>query len=375
MKKSIAAFVLSGAALLISCGSAPATSPSSTPAGTTNISSSSDSQPEEVAVTLKESYITSALTDGSYGAGSWNGLVHQLDLFDNGVYRYTTTELKYGYSMILGTTVVAKYGSYAKGASEDGLTQVTLNAASEVLLNSYSKAGGFSIVVTTPNQEYPVELPAQAQGEKNMANSKADVLAAYGAGAKVWVDAEKYSLSLLDPNTDEAPAPITAASDPIDILDGIEDFQIVNEFDFVVNEETQAMSSWDGVVHIVTIFDDNSYEYMTTALKYGYSMLLGTSSVCQFGQATIGKSEDGYTKVTLGQADEVLLNSFSKAGGFNIQVNTVDQEYPVELPAQAQGEKNMANSKADVINAYGQGGVFFLSDSTGTMSLVDPNAE
>ena len=393
MKKSIAhlsVFVLSSATLLLSCGNTPAASsnpsstPASTPVATSEAAASSavvtpseavSSAAEEVTVTLDESYITSEHTDGSYGDGSWNGLVHQLDLYSNGVYRYTSTELKYGYSMILGTTAVVTFGDYVKGGTEDGLTEVTLNAASEVFLNSYSKAGGFSIVVTTPNQEYPVELPAKVQGEVNMANSKEDVLAAYGQGTKVWVDASTYSLSFVDPNTDELPDAIETKSGAIDMIDDIKEFQIVNEFSSKKNEETGALSTWDGTVHIVSLFEDGSYDYMTTQLKYGYSMLLGTTSVDQVGIATIGQSEDDYTKVTLGTAKDVLLNSFSKAGGFNIQVNTLDQEYPVELPAKAQGEKNMANSKEDVINAYGQGGVVFLSDSTGTLSLVDPNAE
>ena len=386
MKKSIARlsiFALSSATLLMACGNTPAASSSSTPASASEASTSSavtsseeaTSSAEEVVVTLKESYITSELTAGSYGGGSWNGIVHQVDLFSNGVYRYTSTELKYGYSMILGTTAVVTFGDYVKGGTEDGLTEVTLNAASEVFLNSYSKAGGFSIVVTTPNQEYPVELPAKVQGEVNMANSKEDVLAAYGQGTKVWVDASTYSLSFVDPNTDELPDAIETKSGAIDMIDDIKEFQIVSEFSSTKNEETGALSTWDGTVHIVSLFENGSYDYMTTQLKYGYSMLLGTTSVDQVGIATIGQSEDDYTKVTLGTAKDVLLNSFSKAGGFNIQVNTLDQEYPVELPAKAQGEKNMANSKEDVINAYGQGGVVFLSDSTGTLSLVDPNAE
>ena len=376
-------FALSSATLLMACGNTPAAS-SSTPAASTSEASTStavtssaeaSSSEEEVVVTLKESYITSELTDGSYGQGSWNGIVHQVDLFSNGVYRHTSTELKYGYSMVLGTTAVVTFGDYVKGGTEDGLTEVTLKAASEVFLNSYSKAGGFSIVVTTPNQEYPVELPAKVQGEVNMANSKDDVLAAYGQGAKVWVDASTYSLSFVDPNTDEIPDAVTTKSGAIDMINDIKEFQIVSEFSSTKNEETGALSAWDGTVHIVSLFEDGSYDYITTELKYGYSMLLGTTSVDKTGTATIGASEDDYTKVTLGTATDVLLNSFSKAGGFNIQVNTLNQEYPVELPAKAQGEKNMANSKEDVINAYGQGGVVFLSDSTGTLSLVDPNAE
>ena len=102
-------------------------------------------------------------------------------------------------------------------------------------------------------------------------------------------------------------------------------------------------------------------------------MLLSTTTVVAEGAATVGASEDDYTKVTLGVADEVLLNSNSKAGGFNIQINTLNATYPVEMPAKAQGEKNMANSKQDVIDAYGASKTLFLSDSTGTMSLVNPN--
>ncbi|MCR5491162.1 MAG: hypothetical protein K6F32_03435 [Bacilli bacterium] len=395
MKKSISVLpilTLSSAALLMSCGGTATSSTAGTSSAASTATSSAVAESSEAVssteeastAVIAESYITSQLSAGSYGDSSWNALAYQLDLYDTGVYRYTTTTLMYGYSMILGTTATVNYGTFVKGDTEDGVTAITLNAAAEVLLNSYSKAGGFSIVVTTPNQEYPVELPAKTQGEKNMAQSKADVLDQYGAGAKVWVESDTYRLSFADPETDEVPAAVTTASgDVSSVIKNISKFQIVNEFDATikeaVNEETsevtKEMTAWTGNVHMATIYEDNSYDYFKSTIRYGYHMLLATTSVNTIGTATVGSSEDGYTKVTLGEADEVLLNSFSKAGGFNIQVNTVDQEYPVELPAQAQGEQNMAQSKDDVIAAYGQSVNFWLSDDSGTMSVTDPNAE
>ncbi|MBO5528468.1 MAG: hypothetical protein J6A47_04010 [Bacilli bacterium] len=367
------------AAGLAACGGTSASNSSATGLSAPTVGSSSDSVPSSEASSSQEvivpkvaySFIDSKLVDGNYGDGSWNAYVYQADLYDNGVYRYTETTMTYGYSMMLSTSAIMNYGTYTKGATEDGVTEYTLNAAAEVFLNAYSKAGGFSIVVETPTQEYPVELPAKQQGEKNMANSKQEVINECGLGKKIYADESKFVFTTLDPDTDEEGEPVTTPSgDVSSVLKDVNRFEIVNEF---ANPGSMGEGSWDGTVHIATIYDDNSYNYMTTSIKYGYSMLLSTTTVVAEGKATIGASEDDYTKVTLGVADEVLLNSNSKAGGFNIQINTINATYPVEMPAKAQGEKNMANSKQDVIDAYGASKALFLSDSTGTMSLVNPN--
>lgn len=360
------------AAGLAACGGTSSSNSSATGlSASVAPSSEASSSQEVVAPKLTSSFIDSKLVDGNYGDGSWNACVYQADLYDNGVYRYTETTMTYGYSMMLSTSAIMNYGTYTKGATEDGVTEYTLNAAAEVFLNSYSKAGGFSIVVETPSQEYPVELPAKVQGEKNMANSKQDVINEVGLGKKIYADESKFVFTTLDPDTDEEGEPVTTASgDVSSVLKDVNKFEIVNEF---ANPGSMGEGSWDGTVHIATVYDDNSYSYMTTSIKYGYRMLLSTTTVVAEGAATVGASEDDYTKVTLGVADEVLLNSNSKAGGFNIQINTLNATYPVELPAKAQGEKNMANSKQDVINAYGASKALFLSDSTGTMSLVNPN--
>ena len=394
MKKlfALATFALAGAALA-SCGSSTSSaSPSqssSTPASSSAgslpyLSSSSEESKPAAKADIKESYIYGETVESALG---FDIRAHHVALYDNGLYRYTVSELKYGYSMILGTSVVTQYGEYVKGAAEDGISELTLNKASEVLLNSYSLAGGFSIVINTLDQEYPVEMPAKAQGEKPMANSKADVLAAYGEGATMFVT-EKNDLSFLDADGEPGAAPTQGSGDVSSILGAVKDFQIVNEWNPVFTEKVvegeydessqpvtkKVLSSWDATAHSLITFEDGSYDYLCTTVKFGYSMILGTTTFNDLGKATYDSAEDGYTKVGLAAADRVLLNSYSKAGGFNIQIDTDHVEYPVEMPAKAQGEKPMANSKSDVVAAYGAPNYVYLSENSGTMSLVDPNA-
>ncbi len=370
-------------AILASCGatsSAPAASSvapaasSAEPAASSVVPSESSTTPVKASVV--ESYIYGETKESAMG---FDIRAHHVALYDNGLYRYTVSEMKYGYSMILGTTVVSQFGEFTKGEAEDGIAQVTLNKASEVLLNSYSLAGGFSIVLNTLNQTYPVEMPAKAQGEKPMANSKADILAAYGEGATIFVS-DKNDFSFVDADGEPGVAPTKASGDVSSILSSVKDFQIVNEWNPTFKEETvdsetkKTLTAWDATVHAVTTFEDGSYDYLNTCVKFGYSMILGTTTFNDIGKATYGTAEDGYVKVSLAAADRVLLNSYSKAGGFNIQIDTDKATYPVEMPAKAQGEKPMANSKADVIAAYGAPAEVFFSETTGTMSFVDPNA-
>lgn len=113
-----------------------------------------------------------------------------------------------------------------------------------------------------------------------------------------------------------------------------------------------------------------------TELTYAYSMVLGTTSVTTYGTYVDNGSEDGYAKYTLNAGADAIVASYSLAGGYSILVNTADEEqtYPAELPAKTQGEKNMAQSKEDVIKAYGQEQVFYFNESGVNMSLTDPNA-
>ena len=113
---------------------------------------------------------------------------HQINFYKQNVYEYVTTKITYGYSMNLGTEVTARYGTYVAGYSEDGISEYTLNKAAEVVLSSFSLAGGFKLQVNTtdPNQEYPAELPAQTQGEKRYANSKDDVINEYAPALTVY---------------------------------------------------------------------------------------------------------------------------------------------------------------------------------------------
>ena len=111
-----------------------------------------------------------------------------------------------------------------------------------------------------------------------------------------------------------------------------------------------------------------------TELTYAYSMVLGTTSVTTYGTYVDNGSADGYAKYTLNAGADAIVASYSLAGGFNIHIDTRNQTYPVELPAQTQGEKNMAQGKDDVIKAYGQEQVFYFNESGVNMSLTDPNA-
>ena len=227
---------------------------------------------------------------------------HQINFYKQNVYEYVTTRITYGYSMNLGTEV--------------------------------TKAGGFSIAINTadPNQIYPAELPAQTQGEKRYANSKDDVINAYGLGTKIYV--ENNVISFNDPNAEAGAeqAVVTTASESVkSVLN--KNFKKVQ-----VTSEIKAGAIGDLYqVYYMQVFDDNSYEYITTGINFGYSI---------------------------------------KAGGFSIAINTADpnQIYPAELPAQTQGEKRYANSKDDVIKEYAPEHTVFTSDADCVMSLVNPNA-
>ena len=77
---------------------------------------------------------------------------------------------------------------------------------------------------------------------------------------------------------------------------------------------------------------------------------------------------------TLSRSDHAIVNAYSLAGGFNIQIDTATATYPAELPAQTQGEKTFANSSDDVFDRYGAETTVYLNDSNNTFSLTNPNA-
>ena len=298
---------------------------------------------------------------------------HQINFYKQNVYEYVTTKITYGYSMNLGTEVTARYGTYVAGYSEDGISEYTLNKAAEVVLSSFSLAGGFKLQVNTtdPNQEYPAELPAQTQGEKRYANSKDDVINAYGLGTKIYV--ENNVISFNDPNASEGAekAVVTTVSQSVSSVLN-KNFKKVQ-----VTSEIKAGAVGDlYTVYYMHVFDDNSYEYITTGINFGYNMVLGTTNTVSYGKGSFGAGEDGFTPFTLEKGNDVVLNSYSRAGGFSIAINTSDsnQEYPAELPAQTQGEKRYANSKDDVINEYAPALTVYTSDADCVMSLVNPNA-
>ncbi len=297
---------------------------------------------------------------------------YEVNFYDNNVYEFVSTQITYGYSMNLGTSVSVAYGTYEKGETVDGIGSYTLNKASEVVLSSFSKAGGFNITINTADskQVYPTELPASSQGEKIYANSKEDVIKAYGMGTVIYTD--KNTLSFLNPD-DEASskAVIEKASGEVkNVLH--KNFKQVQTTSVIT---PAAVGEVFSVTHL-HIFEDNSYSAFRSDVTFGYSMVLGTTFVNTYGQGQYGTSEDGFTPYTLKKADDVVLNSYSKAGGFNIAINTTleSQTYPTELPASGEGEKIYANSKDDVINAYGKQSTVYTNDTNNGMEIENPNA-
>lgn len=384
----IATFLLASAAL-VSCGNN----------SVNNGGNEGDNQePQPVAKTLpaiQKSYIASSKVDNIMGQGSFLVSAYEVTLFEENIYQYVETEIKYAYSMLLGTTVKVAYGDYTLGTAEDGVLPITLKEASEVFVNGNSKAGGFSIYLNSVNAEYPVEMIAKGQGEKNMANSKADLIAEYGQGSVIYAEEDKNVFSFTTEDHAEKQVVSEKSSSKVsELLASLDKFQINSSLDINFKEEkvvddggnpvldgegnektTKVLNTFSAVTRILGITTENAYEYFESEVKYGYSMLLATTTVHNFGKVTKGDSEDGYTNYALAAADEVYLNSFSKAGGFNIAINTRNAEYPVELPAKSQGEKNMANAKADVVAAYGPAVEYYLSDSTHTFEVSNPADE
>ena len=143
----------------------------------------------------------------------------------------------------------------------------------------------------------------------------------------------------------------------------------------IVSPSSYGKGSFNALAYQVNFFENNVYEYISTELIYGYSMALGTTSIVNYGTYTKGNTEDGVTAYSLNVAKEVVFNSYSLAGGYNISINTTNQTYPVEMLAHTQGEKLMANSKEDVVNEYGKGKMIYVNEGKNTFGFVDPNAD
>ena len=379
MKKSFLPFAtLAFAAFaLAACGSnQPSSSATPAPSSSTEPapapSSSAEPEPEKAVRPVR----AFSVGEKSKNASNFDLFTtHRVNLYENNVYEYIQTQITYGYSMNLGTTSVVTYGTFVAGTTEDGVTAYTLNKAAEVVLSSYSNAGGFKLQINTadPDQTYPAEMPAKTQGEKNMAQNKNDVINAYGIGTKIYVGTD-HIISFIDPNSEEEDpqkAEVTTPSGSVaSVVGDLKQVQIVGEI------KDNAYNDKDYVVDYLHVYEDNSYEYINTRISCGYSMLLGVTSNMTFGQGTYGTGEDGITPFTLGKAEDVVLNSYSKAGGYSFAINTASasQTYPTEMPAKAQGEKPMAQNKDDVVNAYGASFKVYTSDANCVMSLTDPNA-
>ena len=321
---------------------------------------------------LVGSFIASEKLEGNYGSGSFNARVYQVNLFEGDVYQLISTELAYGYGMVLGTTSIMSYGTYALGTSEDGITSYSLSKASEVIFNSYSKAGGYNLSINTQTATYPAEMLAHTQGEKLYANSKEDVINEYGKGYIVYTDDGKNTFSFIKEGS-EAREEVNTASGSVSAIlnETIVTSHIVNNF---VSPGAYGEGSWVGQVIQVNTTESNKYEFVKTEISFGYSMLLGTTTILNYGSMTKENGEDGITPFVLSDADRVVMNSFSKAGGYNLSIDTLDCEYPVEMLAHTQGEKLYANSKEDVVNEYGKGMTVYTNDAKNELSLTNPNA-
>ena len=148
--------------------------------------------------TVEKTYVCGELTDNSYGGHDSD--VYQLNLMSDGTYELIHTTLIYAYSMNLGTTTVETYGTYTAGTSTDGYTSYELSEATRAIVLSYSQAGGFNITIDTETSSFPCEMPAEVQGEKNMANDASDVIAKYGAAKTVYVNDQGTTFAMTNPN-------------------------------------------------------------------------------------------------------------------------------------------------------------------------------
>ncbi len=170
-----------------------------------------------------------------------------------------------------------------------------------------------------------------------------------------------------------AAAAVTAAAASLAACSGGAAADIENTY-IVSVSGSNAYGGNDYTEYCLNIMSDGTYELVKTTFTEGYGMNLGNYSYQVFGTYTAGATADGYTAYTLNEADRVIVNAYSLAGGFDIHVDSATAEYPVELPAQTEGEKNMANSADDVIAAYGTEMTVYLAEDGNILSLTDPNA-
>jgi len=380
MKKSLKSIILLGAAslFLTGCGEPAQTTTAATDTGAATDTASGSEVTPEVVPTLEKTYITS-----SYEANALQGYdctLYQLNVYSGNYYQYLESTVKYGYSMTIGVTNIFTYGTYELGTEEDGIAQLKLGNPAEATINSYSLAGGFDIAINTisEDQTYPVELPAKVQGEVNMANSEQDVLDYVGKGFNAYVETASNVFSFsLDEDPMEKEENDKTSGELKNFADNLKKVAAVGNFDinFKETEEGKALNTFNVTCDIVLLSEENFYSYTSTKVQYGYSMLLATTSTTRFGEATLGEPEDGSYKVSLAKADEVNLASFSKAGGFNISINTADPDlqYPVELPATQQGEKNIKNNKQEVLDEVGPATDFYMFETKGLLSATNPN--
>ena len=373
MKKSIlpfAAFAFAAFALA-SCGSSGETSTSGTGSSTPAPTSSPTTEP--VAQGIARPFKSAIL--GEFREEKLMGVVdvqvytsHFVNLFENATYEYTNITAIYQKSTggVVSLSGITLYGTFVDEGVEDGVTTIALNKAAEVVISNDIIMGGSQVSVNTAAdyQTYPVELPAQTQGEKNMANNKQEVLDKVGTGIKVFVDEN----NVIAFTNDEHPEPVA-----VNTPSGAINANAVGNFKAVRITGEKSENPYGGnnyKVHYLHIFKDNYYRYFTAEFSYGYSMLLGTTNIVSYGQGAYGTSEDGVSPFTLSKAEDVVLNMKSVQASLAINTASANQTYPTELPARQQGEQRMANNKDEVLEDCCPGRTLYLSDTGVDMSLT-----
>lgn len=145
--------------------------------------------------------------------------------------------------------------------------------------------------------------------------------------------------------------------------------------DETTGEKTGTLVSAKNETYILDLFTDNTYELSYSIGQFGYGQNLALNTIKTWGIFSKSTLTDGYTPITLSAPTEAAITMVVYLNSTSININTQDEStvYPVELPAVTQGEKNMANSKQDVLNYAGSEVTYYL-DEIFILHLENPAA-
>ena len=95
---------------------------------------------------IASTYAYSAISDFVYGGTvmGTNTDAYVLTLYSDNSYEMTMTQVTNMSGTDAGTTSIASFGTYKKGASADGYLSIELTAASRLVYNSFSTLGGYA---------------------------------------------------------------------------------------------------------------------------------------------------------------------------------------------------------------------------------------